>query len=129
IDRQEFIAVARRRTDRAEERPRRAIDAERERIDQKPGAAFAAEAADAVAIARDKEQESDVAKRNRDDDPALQHAVPLGAARLHRDYAPGSRTRIMRADRGSGAPFASSPNSSACPQPRDGIKIGESPMA
>ena len=38
-----------------------------------PRAAFAAEAALAVPVARHQEQKTDIAKGHRDDDPALQH--------------------------------------------------------
>jgi len=74
IDGEEFIAGARGRADRAEEGPRRAIDRQRQRIDQQPGTALAAEAAGLVPVARHQEQQADIRKRHRDDDPALQHA-------------------------------------------------------
>ena len=73
IDGQEFVAGARGVADRAEERPGRAVDRERERIDPQPRAALRARAAQAVAIARHQEQEPDVTERDRDNDPALQH--------------------------------------------------------
>ena len=74
IDGQELEAGARREADRAEEGPRRAVDRQRQRIDQMAQAAFAAEVPRLVAIARDHEQQSEVAERTGDDDPALQHA-------------------------------------------------------
>ncbi len=74
IDGEEFVAGARGRADRAEEGPRRAIDRKRQRIDQQPGAAARGRAADAIAITRHQEQQPDIAERDRDDDPALQHA-------------------------------------------------------
>src|SRR5205814_8481608 len=74
IDRQIVIeAGARGEPHRAEEGPAGAIDRERERVDQVAPAALAAERPRAVAIARDDEQQADVAERNGDDDPALQH--------------------------------------------------------
>ena len=79
IDRQEFIAGARRRADRAEEGPGRAVDRQRQRIDQQPRATGAAEALDqpcAVPVARHQEQQADIGKRHCDDDPALQHPIP-----------------------------------------------------
>ena len=74
IDRQEVIeAGARGEPDRTEEGPAGAVDRERERVDEVAPAALAAERPRAVAIARDDEQQADVAERNGDDDPALQH--------------------------------------------------------
>ena len=73
IDGEKFIARARGRADRAEEGPRGAIDRQRQRVDQQPAAAVAAEPAFAVAVARHQEQQADIGKRRRDDDPALQH--------------------------------------------------------
>ena len=72
VDRQEVVAGARGEPDRAEERPRRAVDRERERIDQK---ARAVGAAGAVPVRRHEEQEPDIAERDRDDRPALQHLL------------------------------------------------------
>src|SRR5947209_15466564 len=69
-----ILAGARGKPDRAEERPGRAVDRERERIDHHPRAAAIARSR-AVAVARDHEQQPDVAERNDDDDPALQHSV------------------------------------------------------
>ena len=74
IDGEEFVAGARGRADRAEEGPRGAIDRQRQRIDQQPAAAVAAEPALAVPVARHQEQQADIRKCRRDDDPALQHA-------------------------------------------------------
>ena len=74
IDGEEVVAGARGEPDRAEERPGRAVDRERERIDDRPRAA-PPRARMLVAIARDDEQQPDVAERNDDDDPALQHRV------------------------------------------------------
>ena len=86
IDGEEFVAGARGRADRAEEGPRRAIDRQRQRIDQQPRAAAAAEAAGAVPVARHQEQQADIRKRHRDDDPALQHACSRSG------LTPGFRT-------------------------------------
>src|SRR5262249_40145716 len=60
-------------TDRPEEGPGRAVDRERERIDQHPRAPLAAAGPRAVAIARDEEQQADVAECDGDNEPALQH--------------------------------------------------------
>jgi hypothetical protein len=61
-----------------------ATQAKRQRIDQQPPAAGAAELTSAVAIARHDEQQPDIAERHRDNDPALQHLPtppdPRGAA-------------------------------------------------
>ena len=73
IDGEEIKTGPRRNADRAEERPRRAIDRKRQRIDHEPRAAAAEQLMPPVAIARHQEQEPDVAKRDDDDDPALQH--------------------------------------------------------
>ncbi len=73
IDGEEFIAGARGKPDRAEKRPRRAIDRQRQRIDQQARAAGAGKAAHPVTVARDQKQKADIAKRDRNDDPALQH--------------------------------------------------------
>ena len=82
IDGQELVAAARGRADRAEERPGRAVDRKRQRIDQQPRASLAAETADAVPVARYEEQQPDVAERDGNDDPALQHVVsPTGRSR------------------------------------------------
>ncbi len=75
IDGQEVEAGARGEADGAEEGPGGAVDRQRERIDEVPPAACWAEPAGAVAIARDHEQEADIAEREGDDDPALQHDV------------------------------------------------------
>ena len=94
IDGEEFVAGARGRADRTEERPRRAIDRQRQRIDQQPGAALAAKPAGPVPVARHQEQQADIGKRHRDDDPALQHVhVQIGPKpRLGRILAPLATT-------------------------------------
>ncbi len=74
IDREKVVAGARRQADRPEEGPGRAVDRQRQRIDQQARAALAPEQAHPVAIARHHEQEPDIGQRNGDDDPALQHA-------------------------------------------------------
>ena len=99
IDGEELVAAARGRADRAEERPGGAVDRQRQRIDQQPRAAVAAEAADAVAVARHEEQKPDVAERNRDDDPALQHVV----------FPPGLLERGVRAQRPVPGPIITQP--------------------
>ena len=73
IDRQEVESGARGKADRAEEGPGRAVDRQRQRIDQQARAGVAHRATAAVAIARDQEQQPDIAERDRDKDPALQH--------------------------------------------------------
>src|SRR4029079_10562108 len=75
IDGEKLVARARCRADRTKKSPRGAVDGERQRIDQKPGAVLAAKPAHAVAVARHQEQKYDVAERNCDDDPALQHPL------------------------------------------------------
>ena len=72
IDREEIDAGAGRKADRAEERPRGAVDRERERIDPRAGAA-ALRRRKAVAMARHQEQEPDVAERGGNHAPVVQH--------------------------------------------------------
>ncbi len=89
IDGEEIEAGSRRHPDRAEERPGGAIDRQRQRIDQEPGAAAAHEFVPAIAIARDQEQKADIRERDDDDDPALQHGAScLGSAALCGAEAP-----------------------------------------
>src|SRR5262249_1376880 len=73
INGQKIEAGARGESDRAKKRPRGAVDREGERIDKVSPAPFAAKPPSAVAVARDHEQQPDVAERNGDNDPALQH--------------------------------------------------------
>src|SRR5207237_4778892 len=84
------------KANRAEERPRRAVDRERQRIDQDAGAA-ARPARRPVAIARNREQQADVTERGYDHDPAVEHQVsmcrrppanPAAQNRLRRKLAP-----------------------------------------
>ena len=74
IDGEEVVAGARGEPDRTEERPGRAVDRQRQRIDQQARAALAPEQAHPVAVACYHEQEPDIGERDGDDDPALQHA-------------------------------------------------------
>ncbi len=75
IDGEKIVAGARGEPDRAEERPGCAVDRERERIDHRPRAAEAIAGARLVAVARDDEQQPDIAERDDDEDPALQHGL------------------------------------------------------
>ncbi len=75
IDGEEVVARPRGKPDRAEERPGGAVDRKRERIDHHPRAARAVAHARVVAIARDDEQQPDVAEGYDDEDPALQHGL------------------------------------------------------
>ena len=75
IDREEVIAGARSQPHRSKERPGRAIDRERERIDQQAQPALAAELPEPIAVTGNHEQQADVAKRDRDNDPAVEHCV------------------------------------------------------
>ena len=96
IDRQKVETRARGEPDRAEERPGRAVDREREGIDEQPRAASAAEPPRPVAVARDHEQKADIAERKGDNDPALQHdgSVALrGATPVTRSFY---RTKVTR---------------------------------
>src|SRR5690606_19965952 len=56
-----------------EEGPGGAVDRKAERVDQQPGSAGAPDLPQPVAIARNYEQQADIAERNGDNDPALQH--------------------------------------------------------
>ncbi len=117
IDGEELVAAARGRTDRAEERPGGAVDRKRQRIDQESRAAVAAETPDTIAIACHKEQEPDVAERNRNNDPALQHAA----------FPPGVLKR--RGGRKGPFPARSLHNPRPCPPWRAGAKIELSSIA
>ena len=75
IDREKIKSGARSDPDRAEKRPRGAIDGERQWIDQQAGAVAANELMPAIAIARDQEQKPDIGEGDDDDDPALQHGA------------------------------------------------------
>ena len=75
IDGEEIVAGARGEPDRAEERPRGAVDRQRKRIDPEPRGGTASPAR-AVAVARYQKQKPDIAERNEDDDPSLQHDTP-----------------------------------------------------
>ena len=83
VDRQEAHAVARGAAHAAVERPRRRIDAERQRVDVRIGDDRPALVRPFVAVAGDREQNADVGKRDRNDHPALQHG---------RAGSPGSRS-------------------------------------
>src|SRR5262249_17804323 len=63
---------------RAKERPGGAVDRERKRIDEVAPPAFAAEPPGPVPVARNDEQEADIAESDGDNDPALQHDVSTG---------------------------------------------------
>ncbi len=76
IDREKIDAGAGGESDRAEERPRRAIDRQRQRIDQRAGAA-ALGRREAVAITRHQKQESDVAECGCDHAPVVEHRCLL----------------------------------------------------
>jgi hypothetical protein len=73
IDGEKIVAGARGKPDRAEECPGGAVDRERERVDHHPRAAGTVARARLVAVARDDEQQPDIAERDDDEDPALQH--------------------------------------------------------
>ena len=72
IDREEIDAGAGGETDRAEEGPGRAVDRQRQRIDQHAGAAALARR-QPVAIAGDAEQQADIGERGGDNAPVVQH--------------------------------------------------------
>ena len=72
IDREKIDAGAGGETDRAEERPGGAVDRQRQRIDQRAGAA-ALGRRQAVAVAGDDKQEPDVAESGCDHAPVVQH--------------------------------------------------------
>src|SRR5262249_21277733 len=79
IDRQEVEAGLGCEPHRPEERPRGAVDGERKRIDEAPGTTLAAESPRPIAVAGDDEQKTNVAEREGDNDPALQHSpYPYG---------------------------------------------------
>ena len=73
IDGQKVEAGARCESHRAKERPGGAVDRERERIDEVAPTAFAPEPPSPVPVARNHEQEADIAECEGDNDPALQH--------------------------------------------------------
>ena len=73
IDGEEIKAGARRHADRTEERPRRAVDRQRQRINEKPRAAAADALTAAVAVTRYQEQKPDIGERDDDNEPTLQH--------------------------------------------------------
>ncbi len=79
IDGEEIQAAARGKADGTEERPRRAIDRQRQRIDQQSRRGAARQLAPAVAVARHQEQKADIGKGNDNDDPALQHGLTPNA--------------------------------------------------
>ena len=97
IDGEKVVAGAGGESDRAEERPRRAVDRQRQRVDQQPAALLAPEQAQAIAVARDDEQRADVTESSGDDDPALQHL----ASRLTRFDEPPGRLASSAVDHGS----------------------------
>jgi hypothetical protein len=72
IDRDEVSRGAGGKADRAEEGPGRAVDRQRQRIDQ-PGRAPAPTRRAAVAMARHQEQEADIAEGGSDHAPVVQH--------------------------------------------------------
>ncbi len=78
IDRQEFDAGSGCEADRAEERPRCAIDRQRQRIDKRAEAA-ALELRQPLAVAGNDKKEADVAERGCDHAPVMQHRIaPCG---------------------------------------------------
>src|SRR5262249_16993300 len=83
IDRQEVEAGAGGEPDRAEEGRGCTIDGERERVDKVPPAALATESLGPVPVARNDEQQADIAERKGDDDPALQHDAPWSGEEGH----------------------------------------------
>ena len=85
IDREKIDAGAGGESDRAEERPGGAIDRQRQRIDQRAGAA-ALGRREAVAVARHQKQEPDVAEGGCDHAPVVQHRclLPSSARGLDR---------------------------------------------
>ncbi len=88
IDREKIHAGAGGETDRTEERPGRAVDRQRQRIDQPAGAA-ALGRREPVAVAGHEKQEPDVAEGGCDHAPVVQHrcSLPCGfGERLHRRH-------------------------------------------
>ena len=74
IDREKFDAGAGRESHRAEECPGRAVDRQRQRIDDRAEAA-ALNLRQPLAVARDDEQQADVAESGCDHAPVMQHRV------------------------------------------------------
>ena len=72
IDREKIDAGAGGEADRAEERPRGAVDRQRQRVDQRAGAT-ALRRRQPVAVAGNEKQEPDVAECGCDDAPVVQH--------------------------------------------------------
>ena len=121
IDGDEIVAGGGGKADAAEERPGGAVDGQRQGIDQRPAVAGLAEAAGPVGIPRQREQDTHVSQRQRDDAPTFDHACtptprpPGQAAVSRREYRasnastklpPGSRPVIVlrRLPRLSNAP-------------------------
>ena len=75
IGRQEVKAMRRGEADRAEKRPGRAINAERQRVDERPGAPRHDAAARRVGIVRDREERAEIDERGQNRDPASDHAT------------------------------------------------------
>ena len=76
VDREKVDAVSGGESNRAEERPGRAVNRQRERIDQ-AAAAFALLARSPVAVAGDQKQEADIPERGCDHAPIVQHCACL----------------------------------------------------
>ena len=73
VDRQKADAGGCRATDAAVERPRSAVDRQRQRVDVRVGDEATALVRAFVAVSRDGEQQPDVSKRGDDDNAAAQH--------------------------------------------------------
>ena len=80
IDGNEVVAGRGGKADAAEECPGRAVDGQRERIDQRPAVATLARAEGPVSIPGQRKQAAHVAKRERDDAPAFDHRLHSPAA-------------------------------------------------
>jgi hypothetical protein len=97
IDGEKVKAGARRHTNRTEERPRGAVDRQRQRIDEKPRAAAADALAAAVAVTRYQEQKPDIGERDDDNEPTLQHQdtrIGVSTALARYQGAPGPRPSL-----------------------------------
>ena len=78
VDRQEADAARRRAADAAVERPRRAVDRERQRVDVRVRDDAASGVGALVAVVGDREQQPEVRERREDDDSCGQQARPSG---------------------------------------------------
>ena len=105
IDREKVDAGAGGEADRAEERPGGAVDRQRQRIDQRAGAA-ALGRREAVAVAGDQKQEPDVAESGCDHAPVVQHGClpPSAFRRRYRGRRGSQYKRIGPAAHGATGP-------------------------